>query len=66
MWGMNLKNTLSVLGKGVDLEVYDYYDYVNVNLAKYEMLWMLTMYFLVLSLVHYGGALMQNNFKINR
>lgn len=66
MWGMNLKNTLSVLGKGVDLEVYDYYDYVNVNLAKYKMLWMLTMYFLVLSLIHYGGALMQNNFKINR
>ena len=28
------------------------------------MLWMLTMYFLVLSLVHYGGALMQNNLKL--
>lgn len=34
MWGMNFKNMLSVLKKRVDPEVFNYYDYANISLAK--------------------------------
>ena len=36
MWGMNFKNILSVLKKRVDLEVFNYYDYANISLAKHK------------------------------
>ena len=36
VWGINFKNTLSVLKNGVDLEIFNHYDYINVNLVKYK------------------------------
>ena len=36
MRGMNFKNILSVLKKRVDLEVFNYYDYANISLAKHK------------------------------